>query len=199
MTLLSCLFCTAVWLGKCQSILTLKQQPNELDVASYRISLFGSITCSQVGPVLLEWPVALTGGLDKSSPSLLQEDVTGEHRENAHPAPPHLRWRRDSLQLPKVQRTRSSRNTCVHIPDGLRCVTWITRGLIGSPPPPQFSREKSTTTSLHLPRTTTSSVCTKFMRRRSFYRLFRFWPRKINFTNSKTLVEVATDRNARCL
>ena len=36
-----------------------------------------------------------------------------------------------------------NKNTCVHIPDdGLRCVTWNSRGLFGSPLSPQFSRER---------------------------------------------------------
>ena len=55
----------------------------------------------------------------------------------------HLRWRRDALQPPALQRVQLDRNTCVHILDGgLRCVTWNTRGLVGSPTSPQLSREK---------------------------------------------------------
>ena len=54
------------------------------------------------------------------------------HVENAHLALPQLRWRRDALQPPEIQRVRRDRNTCVHIPDGgLRCVTWNMRGLQG--------------------------------------------------------------------
>ena len=79
----------------------------------YKIHPFGSITCSQVGPMSVEWPVAPTGGLDQPGLSLPREDANGEHLESTHPAPPHLRWRRDALQPPGVQRTRSSRNTCV--------------------------------------------------------------------------------------
>ena len=90
----------------------------------------------------LEWPVAPTRGLDQSGLPLSQEDANGEHLENAHLASPHLRWRRDALQPLGVQRDRLSRNTCVHIPaGGLRCVTWSTRGLIGSPASPQLSRK----------------------------------------------------------
>ena len=88
-------------------------------------------------------PVAPTGGLDQPSLSLSRKDTNGEHLENAQFASPQLRWRRDALQPPGVQRVQLSRNTCIHIPDGgLRCVTWNTRGLLGSPASPQRSREK---------------------------------------------------------
>ena len=91
----------------------------------------------------LVWPVAPTGGLDQLGLSLSREDTNGEHLENVHLASPQLRWRRDALQPPGVQRDQLSRNTCVHIPDGgLRCVTWNTRGLIGSPASSQRSREQ---------------------------------------------------------
>ena len=54
-----------------------------------------------------------------------------------------LATRRDSLHPPEVQRHRLDRNTCAHIPDGgVRCVTWNTRGLIGSPTSSQLSREQ---------------------------------------------------------
>ena len=65
---------------------------------------------------------------------------------------PHLRWRRDALQPPEVQRDQLNRNTCVHIPDdGLRCVTLNTRGFIGSLASPQLSGE-NTSCSRDLPR-----------------------------------------------
>ena len=51
--------------------------------------------------------------------------------------------RRHSLHPPEVQRHRLDRNTCAHVPDGgVRCVTWNTRGLIGSPTSSQLSREQ---------------------------------------------------------
>ena len=96
--ILSCYFYTALWLGQCQSLLTQKQHPNEHDMVCYRIFRFGSITCSQVGPFSLVWPVAPTGRLDQPGLSLSREDTGGEHLENAQTASPHLRWRRDALQ-----------------------------------------------------------------------------------------------------
>ena len=141
--ILSCYSYSALWLGQCQSLLTQTQHPNEHDMVCYRISLFGSSTCSQAGPFSLVWPVALTGRLDQPGLSLSGEDTGGEHLENAQTASPHLPWRRDALQPLRVQRYWLSRNTCVHIPDdGLRCITWNTRGLIGSPASPQLLKEK---------------------------------------------------------
>ena len=55
---------------------------------------------------------------------------------------PHLRWRRGALQPPQSQRDGLDRNTRVHVPDdGLRCVSWNTRGLIRSVCTSQISRE----------------------------------------------------------
>ena len=114
------------------------------------------------------WPMAPTGGLEQPCLSLSREDTNGEHLVNAHLASAHLRWRRDALHRPRIQRVLLSRNTCVHIPDdGLRCVTWNMRGLFGSPASPQLSRE-NTSTSLDLPRTTTSCVFKKSMGRMNF-------------------------------
>ena len=54
-----------------------------------------------------------------------------------------LATRRHSFHPPEVQRHRLDRNTCAHVPDGgVRCVTWNTRGLIGSPTSSQLSREQ---------------------------------------------------------
>ena len=91
----------------------------------------------------LEWPLAPSGGLAQSSHSLSQEDANGDRPENAPLGLPHLRWRRDALQPPEVQRDRLAGNTCVHIPDGgFRCITWNTKGLLGSPASWQHSRER---------------------------------------------------------
>ena len=82
-------------------------------------------------------------GSDQSCLSSSHEDPNDEHPEDALPTLPHLRWRRDALQPPQIQRGSPDRNTCVHIPDGgLRCVTWSTRGLIGSLVSSQLSTEQ---------------------------------------------------------
>ena len=107
-------------------MLTLAQQPDEIDLTCFRVSSLGSLTC-YVGPMSFEWPSAASGGPVQSGHSLSQEDANDEHPENAHCTRPHLRWRRDSLHPPEVQRHRWDRNACAHIPDGgVRCVTWNT-------------------------------------------------------------------------
>ena len=91
----------------------------------------------------LEWPVAPPAGSDQSSVSPSHEDPYGGHPEDALPTHPHLRWRRDALLPPQIQRGSLDRHSCVHVPDGgLRCVTWSTRGLIGFPTSTQLSREQ---------------------------------------------------------
>ena len=98
---LSCYFHTALWLGKCQSVLMQAQHSSESDIACYRIFHVGSLTCSEVGPVSLEWPLASTR---RARPfSSFDAAGRGESSENAHFAPPQLRWRRDALQPPEVQ------------------------------------------------------------------------------------------------
>ena len=94
------------------------------------------------GPISLEWPTALLAGSNKSSSSFSHGDLLDEQRGDALLAPHHLCWRSDALQPPQVQQGGVDWNTCVHIPDsGLRCVTWNTRGLIGSVSSSQISRE----------------------------------------------------------
>ena len=93
-------------------------------------------------PMSLEWPTCLLAGSDQSNPSSSHEDLLDEQRGDALPAPPHLRWRSDALQAPQIPQGGADWNTCVHIPfGGLRCVTWNTRGLIGSVSSSQISRE----------------------------------------------------------
>ena len=115
---LSCLFFTALWLRQSQSILTQVQQTNDIDVTCYKTLPTKAVTCLHVGPMSLEWPVALLAGSDQSSPSSSYEDPNEEHPVS------YLRWRSDALQPPPIQRGSLDRNTCVHVPDvGLRCVT----------------------------------------------------------------------------
>ena len=103
----------------------------------------GSLTCSQVGPMSLGWPLAPQGGLAQSHHTMPPEDANGEHPGDAEFALPHLRWRRDALQPPEVLRDRLNKNTYVHLPDGgLRCISWNTRGLVGSLASSQLSRER---------------------------------------------------------
>ena len=141
---LSCLFCTALWFRQSQSLLTREvQQTDDIDLTCCIKLPRKAATCLQVGHMSLEWPVGPPAGSDQSSLSPSHEDLNDEHPEDALPARPHSRWRRDALQPPQIHRGILDRNTCVHIPDdGLRCVTWNTRGLIGSPISSQLSSEQ---------------------------------------------------------
>ena len=128
---LSCLFFTAPWLRQSQSILMQEvQQTNDIDLTCYKTLPTKPVTCLQVVFMSLEWPVALP------AENLVNPALHPPMRiptRNILRALSHLRWRRDSLQPPQIQRGSLDRKTCVHILDGgLRCVTWNTRGLIGS-------------------------------------------------------------------
>ena len=123
--ILSCLFFTALWLQQSQFILTQVQQTNDIDLTCYKTLPTKSATCLQVGPMSLEWLVALPAGSDQSSVSLSHEDPNDRHPGDALPTHQHLRWRRNALQPPQKPQGSRDRNKCVHIPDGgLRCVTW---------------------------------------------------------------------------
>ena len=79
---------------------------------------------------------------DQSSLSPSHEDPNDGHPEDTLPALPHLRWRRDALQPLQAQQDTAGRGACGHFPDGgLRCVTWNTRGLVGSVLSSQRNRE----------------------------------------------------------
>ena len=138
------------------------QQPESIDMACCRTLPTNSIACSQVGPMSLEWPMVAPGGFDQSSLSPSREDANDEHLENAHPAP-QLRWRRDALQPPEIQRTRVS----MFLMAVFDVFPRLLRNLAGT---------ENTSTSLGLPRTTRSSVSKKFMGKMSFSKLFRYWP-----------------------
>ena len=134
---------TAFWLGTCQLILTQTERSNEPDLVCHRVSPLSSTTCLPVGPMSLEWPLAQPGGPFQPDHSPLHEDANSDCPGNAHLGPPHQRWRRHDLQLPEVLRGQPTRDTCVHVPTGgLRCVSWNTRGFLGSTASSQRSREQ---------------------------------------------------------
>ena len=83
-------------------------------------------------PCIGQW-IRLQDLINPASLSPSREDPNDEHPEDALPAPSHVRWRRDALQPPQVQHGIGGRDTCGHFSDGgLRCITWNTRGLVGS-------------------------------------------------------------------
>ena len=128
--------------GTCQSMLTQRERSKEPVPVCHRVSLFSPATCWPVGPMSLEWPLAQPGGPVQHGPALSHEDANSDRLGNARLGPPHQCWRRDAFQPPAVPRDQPSRDTCVHIPtEGLRCVSWSTRGLLGSTASSQRSRE----------------------------------------------------------
>ena len=83
----SCLFSTALWLRQSQSILTQGvQQTKDIDLTCYKTLPTKSVTCLQVGPMSLEWPVAPPAGSDQSSLSSSHEDLHDEHPEDVFQA-----------------------------------------------------------------------------------------------------------------
>ena len=149
---LSCLFFTALWLGQSQSILPNVQQTNDIEMTCYRSLPTKSITCLQVRPMSREWPVAPPGGFNQSSLSPSQEDPNNGDLEDEFLAPPHLRWRRDALQPPEIQRGFLDKNTFLH----------------------KIPGKENITTSIDLLEVTTPSAHKKFMGKTSFFTLFRY-------------------------
>ena len=64
---LSCLFFSALWLRQSQSMLTQVQQTNDIDLTCYKTLPTKSVTCLQVEPMSLEWPVAPSAGSDMTN------------------------------------------------------------------------------------------------------------------------------------
>ena len=148
----------------------------------------------------LEWPLAPQGGLVQSHHSMPQEDANGERPENAHFALPHLRWRRDALQPPEVHRDRLNRDTCTHIPDGgLRCDTWNTRGLIGSPASPQLSREKKHICLTRHAKNNDVICLQESHGRMNSYRLFRYWSHNSGYLAHSYRTKKSAGGSAICI
>ena len=77
---LSCLFFTALWLQQSQPILVQETwQPKDIDLTCYKTLPTKSMTCLQVAPMSLEWPVAVPAASDPYSPSSTHEDPNGKH------------------------------------------------------------------------------------------------------------------------
>ena len=66
----TCYLHTAIWLGKCQCILTQVQRSSEPDMVCHRVSPFSPTNCLPAGPMSLEWPLAQPGGLVQPGHSL---------------------------------------------------------------------------------------------------------------------------------
>ena len=84
---LSCLFFTALWLQRSQSILVQEIQPaKDLDLTCFKTFPIKATTCLQVGPMSLDWPVNPFARFDQSRPSSSPEDPIDEQQLGALPA-----------------------------------------------------------------------------------------------------------------
>ena len=140
---LSFLCFTALWLQQSQSLLMQENQPGkDIDLTCFKTFPIKATTSLLVGPMSLDWPVDPIARIDQSRPSSSPEDPNDEHKRGALPASTRSRWRQDALRPPQVLQGIAGRDTCGHFPDGgLRCITWNTRGLVGSVFSSQKNRE----------------------------------------------------------
>ena len=105
----------------------------DLDLTCSTTFLFSDATCLQVGPMSLDWLVNPFGRFDLSRSSLPLV-LSGEQHRGAFRASIHSRWRQGALHTqPQIlQRTTGWDGCGPFLSEGLRCITWNTRGLVGS-------------------------------------------------------------------
>ena len=82
----------------------------------------------------LDWPVDPFARCDHSRPSFSPEVPNDDQQRGALPASTRSRWRENTLQPPPqvLQRIAGWDGCGPFLSGGLRCITWNTRGLIGS-------------------------------------------------------------------
>ena len=145
----TCILQTAMWLGTCQSTWTQVERSSELLLVCHRISPFCPATAWPVGPMSLEWPLTQPEGHVQPGHAPLHEDANSDRLGNTPRGPPHQRRRRDVLQPPVKCPGVSLPGTRVctfRLAGGQRCVSWNTRGLLGSTASPQRSSSCKLTT-----------------------------------------------------
>ena len=101
-------------------------------MACYRISHV--LTCTEVGPMSVEWPLAPQGGFVQSHHSMPQEHANGECLGKKSSFCSSTFSVGDVTRFNHQECSETKRTgTRVRILDGgLRCVSWNRRGLIGS-------------------------------------------------------------------
>ena len=179
---MSCLFFTALWLQRSQSILV-QETPSakDIDLTCYKMFPIKATTCLQVGPMYLDWPVGPFARFDHSRPSPSPEVPIVEQRRDALPASTRSRWRQDALQPPRVLQDIAGLDACGHFPDGgLRCITCNTRGLVGSGFSKQTNREFKLKNLKKLSDNNDNILCL-CMEETSISRLFMSWPNDLVF------------------
>ena len=163
-------------LQRSQSILVQENPPlKDIDLTCFKTFPIKATTCLQVGPMSLDWPQDPIARFDQSRPSSSPEDPSDEQQRGALPASARSRWRQDALQ-PPILPGIAGRDTCGPFPDGsLRCITWNTRGLVGSVFFLAEEQRVQTQISQEALTSTTSYVSRRCMERMSISRLFRCW------------------------
>ena len=137
---LTCHLHTATWLGRSQSILTQLEHISKPEDVCCRVSPLSLTICWPMEPDFFEWPLIQPEGPMQAEHAPSREDANVNLPGYALLGPSHQRWRRDALQPDEVLRAQQMRDTCVHFPaGGLRCVSWNTRGLLGSTASSQIS------------------------------------------------------------
>ena len=84
---MSCLFFTALWFQRSQSILVQEIQPaKDNNLTCFKTFPIKATTCLQVGPMSLDWPLDPIARFDLSGPFSSPEDPNDEQQRGALPA-----------------------------------------------------------------------------------------------------------------
>ena len=129
--------------ARCDPTILVQETPSmkNVDPSCSTTSLFGDATCLPVGPLSLDWPVNPCGSSDPSGPSLPPGAPSGAPQQGAFSVIGYSRWRQGALQAQPQISQRTARWDGCHpfLSEGLRCITWNTRGLVGS----VFTRQRN--------------------------------------------------------
>ena len=128
----SCFLDTTIWLGE-DKLFETQIERSDPEAVCWSSSFSSSMTCWLVVSDFLGWPLIQPGGQVQADMAQLRVNAYRNIPGDALLGPPHQRWRSDALQPPEILQPRQERDTCAHLPEGgLRCVSWNTRGLLGS-------------------------------------------------------------------
>ena len=147
---------SALWLQRSQSLLVQEiQSAKDIDLTCFKTFPIKAATCLQVGPMSLDWPVDPYARFDQFRP-LSPEVPNDEQQLSALPASTRSRWRQNTLQPPhQVLQRIAGWDGCGHfLAGGLWCITWNTRGLIGSVFVSRTENSNSNISGSYLPTTT---------------------------------------------
>ena len=119
------------------------QSAKDIDMTCSKTFPIKATTCLQIGPMSLDWLVDPFARSDFSGSSLPLEVPSGEQQQGALPASTRSRWRQDALQAqPQALQRITGWDGCgPFLSKGIRCITWNTRGLVGSVFSRQMNRE----------------------------------------------------------